>query len=206
MKKYFYKIITVLGIVSILLWQNVAWATIVVVDSYSETNANKYYSVYSAQSIFGQCFQAPNNYTATSAKFYLAKSGLPTGTASVYTSIAQGTCGTDGRPGGSSFIETASIDVSTLGTSFALQEFTFNDIFNFVSGTYYSVFILYNGGDASNYVKIGYDDTTPTHAGNLFYYTTGWGVSAVQDLSFYVYGNDVVSMLTADAFQMGMAF
>jgi hypothetical protein len=44
-----------------------------------------------------------------------------------------------------------------------------------------------NNGDASNQVRIAFDNSSPTHSGNLFYYDGSWNALSGYDTIFYVY-------------------
>ena len=161
-----------------------------VVDSYSESNySGGGYSVYSALPEYAQSFTGNGN-TLDSAKFYLKKVGSPTG--NVYAKIYAhtGTFGSGGTPTGSALAVSDAVDVSTIGTSNALQTFSFSGAnrITLANGTHYCVVISYSGGTAGvDFIIAGYDFTSPTHAGNAAYYDTSWHATS-PDICFYVYG------------------
>ncbi len=161
-----------------------------VVDSYSESNySGGGYSVYSGLPEYAQSFTGNGN-TLDSAKFYLKKVGSPTG--NVYAKIYAhtGTFGSGGTPTGSALAVSDAVDVSTIGTSNALQTFSFSGAnrITLANGTHYCVVISYSGGTAGvDFIIAGYDSTSPTHAGNAAYYDTSWHATS-PDICFYVYG------------------
>jgi hypothetical protein len=163
-----------------------------VIDSYDTSNQDNYAYLYAGSQIGGgQCFTG-NGYKITSAKFYMKKGGSPTGTGVVKIYNMTGTFGTSGKPTGSALATSSTIDVSTITTSFALYEFTFTGVnqITLTNGTYYCVEFSYDGGDASNRLWLGYDSSSPTHAGNRFRsYSGSWDTQSGHDVIFYVYGD-----------------
>ena len=57
-------------------------------------------------------------------------------------------------------------DVSTLTTARQWITFNFSSPYTTVNGTHYVISIEYSGGNSSNYVKAGFDNSSPTHPGN----------------------------------------
>ena len=99
--------------------------TIVLEDSYSESYVNGYNNIASNgfARAMGQAFTASANGFLTSAKFYLAKTGSPTGniTSKLY-SIASGTYGNNACPSNATILATSdNLDVSTLPTHVQLE-------------------------------------------------------------------------------------
>jgi len=56
------------------------------------------------------------------------------------------------------------------------------------AGTKYCIVLEYSGGDGSNYIKWAGDVSSPTHGGNVAYYTSSWSASSGVDRIFYVNG------------------
>ncbi len=169
------------------------------IDSYSETNQSADYHIDSAETLkCGQVFHGVTDKLG-SAKFYLKKSGSPTGNAVFTLYAVTGIFGLTAVPTGSALGTSATFDVSTLTTSYQLINLTFSGAqqYNMSSGTDYWIGIEYSGGDASNRVDLGHDNTAPTHPGDLAilysdlnYYAYASGVDAC---CFYVYTADAVS-------------
>lgn len=162
------------------------------VDSYSESNVDSAMTLYAALDL-----KAAQSFTAAgdileSCKFYLKLTGAPTGTVSAALfSHDGGTFGSGGKPTGTALATSiTSIDVSTLTTSYALSTFYFNspNQFKMVSGTNYFIALVFTStsSDASNFVNVGRDNSSPTHAGNAARFGTIWN-SSTSDLCFYVY-------------------
>ncbi len=167
-----------------------------IIDSYSETNydasivlANGY------QLSVGQSITNISKCVLDSSKFYLYKSGSPTGdiTSSIYNYT--GTPGTDAVPSGSALATSDAVDVSSLPTpytSIALVTFTFSGInrITLSAGTNYIITVNYSGGDITNCAAVGDDTHSPTHSGNWCQYTvaSGWIGANVFATVFYAYG------------------
>lgn len=81
------------------------------------------------------------------------------------------------------------IAASTIGGSLTLVEFTGFSGYTMVNGTKYCIVLeAYDGTwDFSNYIRVGADKSSPTHAGSRAKYKDGWIVRP-QDICFYVYG------------------
>lgn len=173
------------------------------IDSYSEANqdANRlmkdnhptsgaYFSAH------GQCFQCTGGaYKITSAKFYLYKSGSPTGNAHAVLYDMTGTYGTNGEPTGSALGTSDDFDVSSISDwPNALETFSFSGAqqYQMTENNYYV--IMYENPtsgtiDGSNWVASGRDSSSPSHGGNEVTYTNGdWSPSSGDDTIFYVYG------------------
>jgi hypothetical protein len=166
-----------------------------IIDSYSESNQSTGYQLETASADYaaaGQTFTG-NGSVLGSAKFYLKKTGAPTGT--VYATLYNitGISGSTGKPTGAVLDTSATINVSTLTTSYALYSFLFSGGITPTNGTVYAIALNYGSGDLSNYVQVGIDATSPTHIGNAFVNTGSlaspvWASSGSgQDTCFYVY-------------------
>lgn len=161
------------------------------VDSCSETIQNTSQFLDS-----GDDFGVAQSFTGDdvslgSCKFYLKKSGSPTGNAVARLYEHTGTFGTSSIPGPGGLVTSDNFDVSTLTTSFALTNFNFSGAnqYAMVNGTKYCITIEYSGGDASNQVIAGTVNRTTAHDGNLSYLDSFsvWNADAIHDLCFYVY-------------------
>ena len=164
------------------------------VDSYSESNKDNDAPLDVDQyNKAGQCFTA----IAGNLKymlFYLAKVGAPTGNAVATLYNLTGTFGTNAQPTGSALATSDNFDVTTLTTSFSLIAFKFSGVnqFTLVNGSNYCAAIEYAGGTIGvNYVRFGYDVSSPSHAGNFASYNIpvpgAWSGDNSVDMIFYVY-------------------
>lgn len=162
------------------------------VNSYSESNWSidgKLYGGFVTER--GQCFTNTTSVDISRAKFYIKKTGTPTGNMSAVLYNATGTVGVNAVPTGAAIAESYTIDASTLTTTSSLVEFNFDTPVTLTSGAAYAVTIKFSGGDISNNINIGADNTSPTHGGNGASYTSSWlGVTGV-DYIFYIYTNNI---------------
>lgn len=158
--------------------------------SYSESNnqvGEEAYlcSVYATES--GQSFSSGGG-VLDSAKFYLHKTGSPTGNATAKVYAHTGTYGTSSLPTGSVLATSDTFDVSTLTASNQLITFSFSGANRItLASSYYFVVVSYSGGDADNIVHPGRDASSPTHDGNAADDYGGWTATATHDQIFYVY-------------------
>lgn len=162
----------------------------IVMDSYATGNENFQNKLQSAGILeVGQAFTG-NGQNITSAQFYIRKLGSPTGNATAKIYPHTGEFGAGGKPALNTSLATSttSFDVSTLTGSFQLIEFLFNPEIQTVNGQKYIIVLAYSGGDASNAVEYAFDDSAPTHGGNISELQAGtWTGFASTDLIFYVY-------------------
>ena len=171
-----------------------------IIDSYSESNSNANVVIREGvQLSIGQSFTA-NNSVLSSCKFYLQKTGSPTGNATATIYAHSGTYGTDSIPTGSALATSENIDVSTFPISNQLIEFTFTgeNKITLTNETYYIVTVNYSGGDSSNCIYLGEDTSSPTSSGNYCQYTTELGWVGVGSFAacFYVYGDKILASTT----------
>ena len=168
------------------------------IDSYSETNRNSSLTVPGSYSFtghtltnIGQIFTAPYSGSLISCKFYLKKTGSPTGTAVAKLYAITGTVGTTAKPTGSALATSGTFDITTLTTSFVLYPFSFTGS-ALVAGTSYAIVIEYLlGTSPTDVIDVGSDSSSPTHSGNAVYYASNaaaWFAIAGLDICFYVYG------------------
>lgn len=160
------------------------------IDSYSETNTDAVVSLFSG-SITGlsQSFSSSGGLNLYSVKGYFSKVGSPTGNLSVRIYNITGVSGSTAVPTGSP-LATATLNVSTLSGSSQLIETLFAPPNTIALGaSAYAVAFEYSGGDVSNYVNVGMDNSSPTHSGDCgFTFGSGWNVNVGSDMPFYVYG------------------
>lgn len=120
------------------------------------------------------------------ARFRLKKTGSPTGNAVAKLYAHSGTLGTTSIPTGAALATSENFAVSTLTASYAWVKFRFPSAwYQFAASTNYVIAIEYSGGDASNYVQVGYDGSTPGHAGNMSTFAAAvWTPNATADAAF----------------------
>ncbi|KKM72937.1 hypothetical protein LCGC14_1415480, partial [marine sediment metagenome] len=146
--------------------------------------------------IVGQTLHIPNR-TVSSLQFYLKKTGSPTGNITFF--MRQAALIKEGVPvGGSEWLETKVLgDASTLSTSSAWKEATF-DTPRLVSDDVH-IYVEYQGGDSSNYVSIGYSSSNVKDGEHLgLRYATGeWNFFSDLDCGYkYSYSEAGVDVFT----------
>jgi len=167
----------------------------VLVDSLSEATQTSEGKLNSGGDIgLGQAFTGVAG-VLNSSVFYIKKTNSPTGniTAAIYDST--GTFGTNMKPTGAALATSDTVDITTIGTSFDLQTFTFSggNKITLVEGTKYITVIQFSGGDATNALFVGIDGAS--HAGNRSWSAdlSTWSSSGNFDVCFYVYNDDPVT-------------
>jgi len=184
----------------------------VVLDGYSESNYSSYNALRAkfpsgapSWSAVGQSFQAgASDQKIVRAAFYLDKSGSPTGNLYARLYAHSGTFGSSSVPTGAPLATSEPVDISTVGGGYALYNFDFNasEQYTMQTATYYCIVVMQLSGtvDGSNYIGVGMDASSPTHAGNkLGYINGGWSADGSQDTIFYVYVSGVVSNRACDS-------
>lgn len=157
-------------------------------DSYSETNFDSDLNVFTvARTGVGQSFTASYNGSLTISRWYLIKTGAPTGNAVSKLYAHSGTYGTSSVPTGAALATSDNFNVATLSAAVhTLVPFTFSTPVSLVSGTNYVITVEYTGGDASNFIGVGSDNSSPTHGGNASSLNVTWLALATRDCNFYV--------------------
>jgi hypothetical protein len=119
-----------------------------------------------------------------SCKFWLKKYNSPTGNAVAKLYTHSGSLGSTSVPTGVALATSSTYDVSLLTSSYQWIEFTFPWKYT-QTATNYCLAIEYSGGDASNYVHVGYDASSAGHAGNKATYASAtWTYQATHDCCF----------------------
>jgi len=162
-----------------------------IVDSYSESNKDQQYGFADFTKRIGQSFTGKYG-ILVSVKFYIEKTGSPTGTATAKIYSHSGTYGTSSIPTGSALAESSPMNLADAAESMQLEEFVFSgeNQITLTKGTYYCVSLEYNDDgsvNSSNRWAIGVDGSSPTHSGNLYTYVSSYAAQASDDLIFYVY-------------------
>lgn len=163
-------------------------------SSYSESNQDSLQNLGDGTTTgVGQSFTTPAATAATNnrgcfarAVFYLKKVGSPTGNVVAKLYAHSGSLGTTSVPTGAALATSNNVDVSTLTGTLALTNFVFaSPWYQFTANTNYVIALEYSGGDASNYVQVGYDASAPGHAGNKCTFAGSWAAQSGHDCCFY---------------------
>ena len=172
------------------------------VDSYSESNKDVNEGIRSgSKTELAQSFDTgANGGNIYSAKFYIKKSGTPTGNVYAILYAHSGTYGTSSVPTGGALATSDALDISSLTTSYQLIELLFSSSYTMANSTKYCISIQYTGGDPASLIA-GADGSSPSHGGNAAYYTDSWAAQAGIDVCFYVYKTDA-SADTDNFFQL----
>lgn len=162
----------------------------VVIDSYSESNQSSNLKLDYSNNIvrYGQTFTAHIGCSATSAKFYLKRTGNPTGDITCGLYGIKYTYGSDAIfDYQKEYAISNVVNASTIGTNYKLIEFVFPIPYTLTQEEKYAVHVNYTG-NAADYITVGGDNTFSGHDGN-YYWSDQYGtVGYESDLIFYVYG------------------
>ena len=172
------------------------------VDTYASSNQSGTVNMYSSNNEdVGFAVTLSSDESIQSVKFWLKKSGSPTGLMRAKIYASSGTVGSTGVPTGDILKTSLELDSADLTTSFAFVEFTFEEPHAVSAGDI--CFVLdYRGGDSGNYIILGTDSSSPTHGSNAFKSNTadsGW-VQDAQDIIFDLFraGPDVIGLMVYD--------
>lgn len=173
--------------------------TLVVADSYSESNASNYAAVYYQSSnllniMLAQSFKPSTTGPLSTITVYIKRDGSPTGMMHLRVHTHSGIYGTSSVPIASSVLATSdAVDMATLSASPTLVDFTFSgaEAITLTSGTPYALatYLPVPGTISSICPNLGYDLTSSSHLGNLSQINSlgNWGPFPTLDLTFYVY-------------------
>jgi len=159
------------------------------IDTYASGNKSAQISMYSTTNEqVGFAITLSGDKNIQTVDFFLDKVGTPTADSVMKAKIyaVTGSVGTSGLPTGSLLATSIDVDVSVLTGTFAFVPFTFEEPYAATAGNF-AIFLEYNSGDASNYVRIGTDSSSPTHGSNAFATNTvgsGWAADTTQDIIF----------------------
>lgn len=162
-------------------------------SSYSDSNADSTVNLYSGSIIrVAQTFLVGiGDATLSRARFYLSKTGSPTG--DCYAVLY----GVGEDPLTTPLASSLAVSATTIGTSAAWFDFEFEDKYELSSVVAYTIAFVYgSGGDASNYVTVATDNSSPSHWGKGYTYTVagGWSGQQTWDLIHYVHTEGVVEI------------
>jgi len=168
-------------------------------DSYASTNRDGDTSISGGltNDAVGQAFYCTTGDDLANVEVMLSKSGSPTGNAYAVLYAVTGTPGTDATPTGSALATSDAFDVSTLDGTPTLTriQFSGDEIYTLSSTTWYFIVIRYEGGDASNYILVGDDTSSPSHSGNAAVQAVSgdaWTAQNGKDLIFYLRTGGIV--------------
>lgn len=165
-------------------------------DSYPQSNADSTDFLSGGGSgnniADGQAFTPSSSLPLYSCKFYIFKTGSPTGTAVAKIYNITGTYGTNAVPTGAALATSNAFNVGSLSGTGQLIELLFTGVnaINLTAGSHYFISFEYSGGDVSNYVQFYLDQSSPTATGNfaLRNHLGTWnGTNGIASI-FYVYG------------------
>ena len=159
------------------LWHGEIYTSDTVIDSYSFSNQDSTANVYSGQSAVVQTFVGDGS-ICYGGKFRIRKESAPTGNFSV---VLYDTTG--GVPTGNA-IASGSYVISDLPTSFVDRDLGFDTEYTTVNANTYAIGVEYTGGDASNYLGIGVDNSAPTHSGNAYQFISSTWTLQTYDTVF----------------------
>lgn len=112
-----------------------------------------------------------------------------------------GTYGSTGVPTGSVLATSDAINASSFPHSgfdisgFGEVTFNFPTPYSVVANTAYCLCLEYT---TSNYILIGGDFTSPSHAGSMFYYDGGWNAYTAGDFAFEAYVQEASGTVVKD--------
>ena len=174
------------------------------IDFYGRENQNSQSNLYSdlpngSNYKNAQSITFASDITVTRFSIWTKKLGSPTGNAYLSICGVTGTPGTNAVPDDNIIASATPLDVGSLTTSFVLRTFTFAEPVHLPAGDY-SFVLNYNGGNSSNYFRVGVDTSSPTHAGTFAQKSPLSGQSWVADnnidMCFYLYGNRDIDIIT----------
>ena len=151
----------------------------------------------------GQSFTNVNPGILDSCKFYLKKTGVPTGNVTAKLFAHSGTYGTSSVPTGTALATSGNFDVSTLTGSYAVKTLSFtgaNRITLAANTRYVLVLDGLNTFTTTDCIVAGVDGSSPTHPGNAIKTTASdgvtWSAVSTDDLCFYVIAEEIRSIAT----------
>ena len=145
----------------------------------------------------GQVFNVPDDgyvYKITRSAFYLSKLGEPTGT---IRAVLYEYTGSWHDPVGQKLAESLDLDVSlVLELDYALYEFQFPEGQQYIleNAKSYCLVLEADAGvlNDGNEIRVGQDDSTPSHTGYSVRYLAGdWVSNSRRDTIFYIYSDSV---------------
>lgn len=167
----------------------------VLIESYSEANQDATASLNGVRTAVGQVFVPSLSAYLRSSKFYLSKEGNPVGPIVAKLYAVSGTPGSTAVATGPPLAVSSALAVSDLSPWPVLSLVTFHfpgTPFAMLAGVPYAIVVEYSGGNATNLVPVG-KDNSGSHPGNKTERDGDlWVADAPLDTIFYVYGDPIV--------------
>ena len=167
---------------------------VTLIDSYSESNKTYDWDLNNSwgENGIGQSFTNTNEITLDSCKFYLQRTGALTGNLTAHLYAHTGTYPSSSMPGDLLASSTA-IDISTIGTSYALVTFNFTGAnrVTLAASTYYIITVEPTSTTGEeDFISCGVDEVTMGHSGALLskFEEDWYNQYDIYDCCFYVYG------------------
>jgi hypothetical protein len=110
------------------------------------------------------------------ARFYLKKTGTLTGNV-----VAKLYATSGGAPTGAALATSENVLASSIGATYGWEEFEFKDNYTLAATTTYAISVEHTG-DGSNYVSVGVDNSSPSHAGTGYHYSGAAWASQTWDV------------------------
>lgn len=164
----------------------------IVVGEFSNATIDTGGFLYAAFPLEGQTFKPTSDGQLLKMRFWLKRTGSPTGNAVAALYGHQGAYGTGGMGVDPILAVSDPVDISGVSTSvYEMVEFTFPSSQRVLleEDNPYIASVIFLGGDASNYLVAGGDFSSPTHDGNRTYVdgsVAEWRGYAAADISFQV--------------------
>jgi len=157
----------------------------VALDSYSDSNKDSDTDLDDAVTGVGQSITGDGT-ILRNIKWFVSTSGTPTGNVVSKVYAHSGSFGTTSVPTGAALATSNNVDVTTIGTTFALHDFKFDDGFTLVNTTNYVITLEFTG-TSSDFINVGTDTSTPGHAGNFSTFASPtWTAVGGTDACFFV--------------------
>jgi hypothetical protein len=155
------------------------------VDGYSESNRNTAIVLHSALYTKAGEETQPGTGILTRSHFWMLKVGSPTG--NIVSTLYASDGGSPPKPTGAALATSVTVSAASLGASYTWIEFAFADAYEMADGTDYFIAIEYLGGDGSNYIAMGTDNSSPTHSGSAARYFASWETLETYDAIFHLF-------------------
>ncbi len=165
-----------------------------VIDSYSESNAESGGELFLASDLYTRAGQAFTNSGAAllgAAKFHLSKNGTLSGDIVAVLYASSGTVGTNAVGTGAALATSNAVAASSITGTPTLYTFAFPTPYSLSASTDYVLIVQYSSTADPNYLIVGGDSTSPSHAGNTARFAGSWS-STTTDRVFYAYTASVV--------------
>jgi len=155
-------------------------------DSYDESNRSTEWGIHrESTDAIAQSITAIGG-MLESVELVLRRWGNPPGDFYIRLYEHSGVFGSSSEPTGTPLAEIV-IAASSVSTTRRRRTYSFSPQYELVDGEHYVISAEYESGNTSNKIFVGYDDTSPTHDGNMSWrFGTGWSSNTAWDLVFYL--------------------